>query len=29
MTGERASYWAGKTGKLELRGPPVRLPARV
>src|SRR4030081_1363060 len=29
MTGQRNSYWNGKTGKLELRHPEVRLPARV
>src|SRR5213594_552734 len=29
MTGQRNSYWNGKTGKLELRGPAVQLPARV
>jgi pyrroloquinoline quinone (PQQ) biosynthesis protein C len=29
MTAERNSYWNGKTGKLELRHPEVRLPARV
>ncbi len=29
MTGERAVYWAGRTGKLELRHPPVRLAAKV
>src|SRR5437867_1564108 len=29
MTGQRTSYWAGKTGKLELRHPEVRLPAKV
>ena len=26
MTGERAVYWSGKTGKLQLRHPEVRLP---
>ena len=29
MTGERNAYWSGRTGRLELRGPEVRLPARV
>ena len=29
MTGERNSYWSGKTGKLELRHPEVRIPAKV
>ena len=29
MTGQRNAYWTGKTGRLELRHPEVRLPARV
>src|SRR5438105_64434 len=29
MTGERNRYWTGKSGRLELRHPEVRLPAKV
>jgi hypothetical protein len=29
MTGDRNAYWNGKTGKLTLRHPEVRLPAKV